>query len=109
MQAVGQAARRVHALCRATRQRAGAHAVGDGRGGRGGRAYAAVAVFYTLLFFALIWPVYPRFATIEPRILAVPFSLAYVVGGLLVSFVVLLGVYLWDESRGANQPIGEDD
>lgn len=75
---------------------------------RGGRVYAAVAVFYTALFVALIWPVYPRFATIEPRVLGVPFSLAYVVGALLVSFFVLLGVYLWDESRGANRPIDED-
>ncbi len=58
--------------------------------------YAAVAVFYIALFVALIWPVYPRFATIEPRILGVPFTLAYVVGALTLSFVVLLCLYLWE-------------
>lgn len=58
--------------------------------------YVGVAVFYTALFFALIWPVYPRFATIAPRILGVPFSLAYVVGALLLSFAGLLCLYLWE-------------
>jgi len=58
--------------------------------------YAAVAVFYIALFVALIWPVYPRFATIEPRVLGVPFSLAYVVGALILSFVGLLWLYLWE-------------
>ncbi|MDH3734051.1 MAG: hypothetical protein OEU54_10975 [Gemmatimonadota bacterium] len=76
---------------------------------RGRRVQAGVSIFYILLFFALIWPVYPRFATIEPRVLSVPFSLAYVVGGLLLSFFVLLAVYFWDEARGANRPIEDDD
>lgn len=59
----------------------------------------AVAVFYVLLFAALVWPVYPRFATIEPRVLAMPFSLFYVVVGLLFSFFVLFGYYLWERKR----------
>ena len=58
--------------------------------------YVGVAAFYIALFAALIWPVYPRFATIEPRILEVPFSLAYVVGCLLLSFIGLLWLYLWE-------------
>lgn len=66
--------------------------------------YAAIVTFYCLLFVALIWPVYPRFATIEPRVLSVPFGLAYVVAGLLLSFFVLLGLFLWEESRGLNAP-----
>ena len=59
----------------------------------------AVAVFYVLLFAALVWPVYPWFATIEPRVLAMPFSLFYVVVGLLLSFLALFGYYLWERSR----------
>ena len=59
----------------------------------------AVAAFYVLLFVALVWPVYPRFATIEPRVLAMPFSLSYVVVGLLFSFFVLFGYYLWERKR----------
>lgn len=74
-----------------------------------GRAvYAAIVTFYCLLFVALIWPVYPRFATIEPRVLSVPFGLAYVVLGLLLSFFVLLGLFLWEESHGLNDPDPEE-
>lgn len=59
----------------------------------------AVAVFYVLLFAALVWPIYPQFATIEPRVLAMPFSLVYVVVGLLLSFSALFGYYLWERKR----------
>ena len=59
----------------------------------------AVAVFYVLLFVALVWPVYPRFATIEPRVLAMPFSLVYVVVGLLLSFLALFAFYVWERRR----------
>ena len=55
-----------------------------------------VAWFYVALFVALMWPVYPRFATIEPRVLEMPFSLFYVVVALLLSFFVLFGYYLWE-------------
>ena len=63
------------------------------------RAGLAVAIFYVLLFAALVWPVYPRFATIEPRVLSMPFSLVYVVICLLLSFSVLFGFYLWERRR----------
>ena len=56
----------------------------------------AVALFYVLLFAALMWPVYPRFATIEPRVLEMPFALFYVVVALLLSFSVLFAFYVWD-------------
>lgn len=58
-----------------------------------------VAFFYALLFLALVWPVYPIFATIEPRVLAMPFSLVYVVVCLLLSFFALFGFYLWERRR----------
>lgn len=65
--------------------------------------------FYVLLFVAVIWPIYPLFATIEPRVLGMPFSLTYVVVALLLSFFVLLGFYRWEEGRGVNEaPIGTD-
>lgn len=67
--------------------------------------YTAVVTFYVLLFFAVMWPVYPLFATIEPRILGMPHSLFYVVGALVLSFVVLLGLFHWEETRGLNAPI----
>ena len=59
----------------------------------------AVAAFYVLLFAALVWPIYPWFATIEPRVLAMPFSLFYVVVCLLLSFFVLFAYYLWERKR----------
>ncbi len=61
----------------------------------------AVAGFYVLLFVALVWPVYPFFATIEPRVLAMPFSLFYVVVCLLLSFFALFAFYLWERKRDA--------
>ena len=69
----------------------------------------AVAAFYVLLFAALVWPVYPWFSTIEPRVLAMPFSLFYVVVGLLFSFFVLFGYYLWERKRDTvdGDPNGE--
>lgn len=82
--------------------------LGTARPAFGRRLYAAIVVFYTLLFAAVVWPVYPMFATIEPRVLQVPFSLAYVVGALLLSFFVLLALYLWEESRGLNRPLDEE-
>jgi hypothetical protein len=72
------------------------------------RAYAAVILFYLILFFAVMWPVYPRFSSIEPRVLAMPFSLAYVVGVLVLSFSVLLGLYLW-EGGGRHDALTGDD
>ncbi|WP_419934940.1 hypothetical protein [Candidatus Palauibacter sp.] len=61
----------------------------------------AVAGFYVLLFVALVWPIYPLFATIEPRVLAMPFSLFYVVVCLLLSFFALFAFYLWERKRDA--------
>ncbi|WP_420637372.1 hypothetical protein [Candidatus Palauibacter sp.] len=65
------------------------------------RVGLAVAGFYVLLFVALVWPVYPFFATIEPRVLAMPFSLFYVVVCLLLSFFALFAFYLWERKRDA--------
>ena len=81
----------------------------DSRGAAHRGLYTAIVVFYTALFFAVMWPIYPRFATIEPRVLSVPFSLAFVVAALLLSFFVLLGLYLWEESRGLNAPSHLDE
>ena len=75
------------------------------RGAR--RVYRVVTLFYLLLFLALIWPVYPRFAGIAPRVLGLPFSLAYVVGGVLLSFVVLWALFTWENRRAASPDSAE--
>jgi hypothetical protein len=63
--------------------------------------YRGVTLFFGVLFVALIWPVYALFAGIRPMILGVPLSQAYVVGLLLLSFSVLLALFLWEDRRGA--------
>ncbi len=68
------------------------------RGAR--RVYRAATLFYVLLFFGLLWPIYPRFAGIEPRVFGLPFSMVYVIGGVLLSFMVLWALFTW-ENRGA--------
>ena len=79
------------------------------RPARSRSVYSAVIGFYVLLFVAVIWPVYPLFATIEPRVLGMPHSLFYVVGALVLSFVVLLGLFVWEDRRGLNEPLGADE
>jgi len=64
------------------------------------RVHQAAAVFFVLAFLALVWPVYPLFGDATPLVLGLPPSLAWVIGVLVVSFFVLLGLYLYDERRG---------
>lgn len=68
------------------------------------RSYRAVLLYFLAVVAALMWPVYEAAAHIEPRMLGVPFSLAYLVILLLGSFFVLLGLYLWEGRR-----YGHDD
>lgn len=54
---------------------------------------AAVAV-------GLLWPVHTFFARIEPFILGLPLSFAWVTLCLILMFFALLGLYLTDEYLG---------
>lgn len=69
------------------------------------RVYLAVTAFFVLVFVGLIWPVYPAFATIRPRVLGMPFSLVYVIIVLLAAFAVLLGLYVWEDRHGRHDPL----
>lgn len=60
------------------------------------RVYLGATAVLVVVFCALVWPVYSLFAGLRPFVLGVPFSLAWVVGWLLVSFLTLLAVYLWE-------------
>ncbi len=73
------------------------------------RVYRVVTLFYVALFLALLWPVYPRFAGIEPRVLGLPFSMAYVIGGVLLSFAVLLTLFTWERRRAGGRESAEPD
>ena len=46
---------------------------------------------------ALIWPVYPSVVGIRPYVLGLPFSLAWVVGWLIVVFGALVLLYRTEE------------
>lgn len=73
------------------------------------RSYRAVLAYFLAVVAALMWPVYELAAGIEPRLLGVPFSLAYLVILLVGSFVVLLGLYLWEGRRYGHEPPDELD
>lgn len=72
------------------------------------RVYLAATVFFVAVFVALVWPVYPHFASARPFVLGMPFSLFYVVILLLAAFGVLLGLYLWEDRRGLHDPLDPD-
>jgi hypothetical protein len=55
-------------------------------------------------FFATMWPVYPWFSSIEPRVLGMPFSLTYLIIILVVVFSMMLGLFLWEDK---NDELGE--
>lgn len=73
------------------------------------RVYLAVTAFFLVVFAALIWPVYPVFASARPFVLGIPLSLAYVIALLLVAFGVLLGLYVWEGRRGLHDPLDPED
>lgn len=67
------------------------------------RVRKGVVIFFCLVAASLMWPIYPLFSTIEPRLLGIPFSLAYLIIWLLLSFLVLLGLFLLeDRSEGVD-------
>ena len=57
-------------------------------------SFLAVTVISGL---ALIWPIYPFAGSIRPYVLGLPFSLAWVVGWLIVVFVALVLFYRAEE------------
>ena len=64
-----------------------------------GRLRHGLFAAYVLICIAMVcWPGYAWLGnSIEPYVLGLPFSLAWVVGWVLATFVVLLAYYLADE------------
>ncbi len=54
------------------------------------------ALFFTIVFLASMWPIYPVFSRIEPLVLGIPFSLVYLAGLGALSFGGMLIMYLRD-------------
>lgn len=53
--------------------------------------------FYLAVAMLVIWPVYPRFAGVEPLILGLPLSFAWVVLALILMFGGLLWLFLTED------------
>jgi hypothetical protein len=71
--------------------------------------HVAFALFCLSAFAALTWPVYPALGNrIEPRILGLPFSLAWIVGWIVASLVALV-TYERYVSRRSEQASGPDE
>ena len=60
-------------------------------------AYRLVIGYFIVAALATMWPIYPFFSRIRPMILGMPFSLAYLVFLLVASFLVLLGLFFWEQ------------
>lgn len=67
------------------------------RSARRQRTVVAVIAVVCLAGGALVWPVYPLVPPLEPYVLGLPFSFAWVVGWLAVVFGALLVLY-WTDS-----------
>jgi hypothetical protein len=64
------------------------------RASSGRRSYVLLALAATIAAgLAFIWPVYPLVPAIEPYILGLPFSFAWVVGWMTVVFGALFLLY----------------
>ncbi len=62
--------------------------------------YGLVIGYFIVAVSTTMWPIYPFFSRIRPLILGMPFSLAYLVFLVVVSFLVMLGLYTWERKRG---------
>jgi len=59
-----------------------------------------LALWALVVVAALTWPVYDVLGNhVDPLVLGVPFSLAWIVGWALATFVVLSGYFLATEER----------
>jgi TRAP-type C4-dicarboxylate transport system permease small subunit len=65
--------------------------------------HKVVAAFFVLVLAAMMWPIYPLFSRIHPMVLGMPFSLFYLILLITISFLVLLGLYLWESRESERQ------
>lgn len=70
--------------------------------------YRCVVGFFVLVFVAMIWPVAALFSHVRPLVIGLPFYLFYLTVLLVGSFLVLLGLYLWENRTGSSSDPGED-
>lgn len=64
------------------------------------RVYVAATLYFFAAFAAMIWPLYPLVSHVRPLVLGMPFGLFFLAALLVVSFLVALALYLWEERSG---------
>lgn len=62
--------------------------------------YGAVTAAFAVLLLLLVWPLFVPLNRIRPFVLEMPFSLFAVTAGVVLSFFLLLGLYVWEGRRG---------
>ncbi len=60
------------------------------------KVYLVATGFFLCIFLGTIWPLHGFFARIRPLVLGLPFSLFYLAALLIMTFAVLLSVFLWE-------------
>jgi hypothetical protein len=74
------------------------------------RVYVGATIYFLVATAAMIWPVYALFSRVRPFVLGMPFALAYLAAVLVVSFLVLLTLYVWEgRAERRSGRAGEDD
>ena len=66
-------------------------------------------VLYGLCGMAILWPIYPLFAAIEPLVFSLPLSLIWVIAALLGVFFALAWLYLGERVDSLEQDSLEQD
>ena len=65
-----------------------------------GRIRHGLAAYFIAATLVMIWPIYPVFSLIEPRLGGLPFGLVWILIVLVFSFFVLTTVYIWESKTG---------
>lgn len=58
--------------------------------------YRAVTAAFAVLLFLLVWPLFHLFNRVRPFVLEMPFAFFAVTLAVVLSFLLLLALYLWE-------------
>ena len=71
--------------------------------------YGAATAWFLAVFVGMSWPVYTIFSRIRPMALGMPLSLLYLAALLVASFLVALGLLVWELRSGALDDPGAEE
>ncbi len=58
-----------------------------------------IVIMAIIMFWATMWPGYPLFSGIEPMILGLPLSFAWVILWVIIGFLCMLALYFSDNKE----------